>query len=341
MSKRPFSTLSKHMKTTPSKPSVRRAVQLAFAASSLLTGLQFCRFLASVNDPALPSVSRPEAVEAWLPISSFMSFVLLIKTGVASAVHPAGLVLFSLILVLSACLRRGFCSWVCPLGTASELLHRAGRRLFSRNLRLPPAADIALRGLKYAALAFFLTVICRMSAGELNGFVEGPYNRLCDRQMFFFFADASDVKLAAIAALAALSVLFRNFACRYLCPYGALLGLASLLSPAAVRRTEAVCTRCGACSGACSSGLSVHLQSAVRSPECTACLECVQACPRPEALRFGGARGRRIPPLLYAGVLCAAFALAPQLFRALGYWSSDTPAAFYRADGPRGGDCPR
>jgi polyferredoxin len=180
-----------------------------------------------------------------------------------------------------------------------------------------------------------------MSADELRGFIEGPYNRLCDRQMYLFFAHASDVALGVIAALAALSVLFKNFACRYLCPYGALLGLASLLSPAAVRRTGASCTQCGACSSACACGIDVQRSTTVRSPECTACLECVRACPKPEALRFGGARGSRISPLLYAGLLCAAFALVPQLFRALGYWASDTPAAYYRAGGPQAEASPR
>lgn len=330
-----------HPHASPPAIAVRKAVQFGFALSALLTGFQFFHFLATAAAPALPAVPRPEAVEAWLPISSLMSLVLLLKTGVASPVHPAGLVLFSLILVLSACLRRGFCSWVCPLGTASELLHGAGRRLFSRNLRMPPVADVALRAVKFAVLAFFAVVICRMSAEELLGFIEGPYNRLCDRQMALFFARASGVTFVVLAALAALSVLFKNFVCRYLCPYGALLGLASLLSPAAVRRTASRCTQCGACSKACASGIDVPRRTTVRSPECTACLECVQACPHPEALRFGAARGSRVTPLLYAGILCAAFILVPQLFRAFGYWTSDTPASYYRPGGPHAEASPR
>jgi polyferredoxin len=310
----------------------RRLIQLGFALGAVLTGVQFHRFVAFLAEAAPTSVAlRPAEVDAWLPISSFMSLVYLIRTGIANTVHPAGLVIFTLILILAFTLRRGFCSWVCPVGTLSEYAHLAGRRLFKRNVRMPKPFDVVLRSIKYLLLAFFVAMICRMSVEDLRAFIHSPYNRLCDIKMYAMFAHPSATTLSVIAILGLLSLLFKNFFCRYLCPYGALLGLASIPSPTAVRRDAALCTRCGACSRACPSGITVHDRSTVRSPECTACYGCVTACPQPGALRMGLPRTKRVVTLsLYGLITIATFVFASQTFRAFGYWDADTTHDLYR-----------
>ena len=58
---------------------------------------------------------------------------------------------------------------LCPVGTLSENLYKLGRRIFGRNVRLPRWADIALRGLKYLLLGFFVVVIGGMSTEMLAG----------------------------------------------------------------------------------------------------------------------------------------------------------------------------
>jgi polyferredoxin len=256
--------------------------------------------------------------------------VYLLKGGGPNTVHPAGLVLFTVILLLAFAVRRGFCSWVCPVGTLSEWGHRLGRGLFGRNAALPWPLDVALRAVKYVLLAFFAVMIVGMSAEELRAFIHGPYNRVCDLKMYMLFARPSAVTLTVVAVLAALSLLVKNFWCRYLCPYGALLGLASVFAPAAVRRDGARCTGCGRCTRACPNRIDVGKAETVRSPECTACYACVSSCPEPGALRFGGGRGGRLSPTGYAAVTLAALLLAAHAFRALGYWESGTPMAVYR-----------
>ena len=311
---------------------VRRLIQLGFALGSILTAIQLYRFIAFLAETAPAAVAqRPAEVDAWLPISSFMSLVYLLRTGIANTVHPAGLVLFTTILILSLLMRRGFCSWVCPVGTLSECAHLAGRRLFKRNVRMPKPLDIALRSIKYLLLSLFVVLICRMSAEDLRAFIHSPYNRLCDIKMYVMFAKPSATTLSVVAILGLLSLLFKNFVCRYLCPYGALLGMASIPSPTAVRREAALCTRCEACSRACPSGIAVHTRPAVRSPECTACYGCVSACPQPGALRMGLPRTKKALTLTLYGLLTlAAFVFASQTFRAFGYWDTDTPHDLYR-----------
>lgn len=139
------------------------------------------------------------------------------------------------------------------------------------------------------------------------------------------------VAMISLAALTLLSVVFTNFWCRYLCPYGALLGLFSALSPVAVRRDPEKCIGCGKCSKACPNRIPVDVQTRIGSAECTACFSCVQGCPAPDALRLAlRTDGRAFSPALYGAVTLAAFIFVPQLARAAGYWHSDTPPAAYK-----------
>ena len=91
--------------------------------------------------------------------------------------------------------------------------------------------------------------------------------------------------------------LLPGFWCRGFCPYGALLGLLSLLSPTAVNRNPASCSGCGRCAAACPVADSRRrAQTTLRDPECVGCTECVSACPsRCLDIRFGYGTGA-LPP---------------------------------------------
>ena len=310
---------------------VRTSVQIGFLVFSLLIGWQFHGFVLWLSDPVGPPLERPPSVEAWLPISSLMSLTYLCRTGLASPVHPAGLVIFSLILVLTLLAGRGFCSWVCPIGTLSEGAHRIGRKVFSRNLSLPRWLDIPLRALKYLLLGFFVYAILGMT-GEAPSILESPYNRIADVKMYLLIAEITRITAIVLAVLFSLSVLIRNFWCRYLCPYGALLALCSWLSPIAVRRDTGSCTGCRRCDKACPNLVRVSTHQRVRSLECTTCFRCVQACETPGALAVSWPTPRRtVSGPVYAAVLVGAFILVPQAARSIGYWKSNTSPGLYAA----------
>lgn len=311
---------------------LRPAVQVGFLLFSILIGIEFGRFVSSLAKPlGTPVASRPPSVEAYLPISSLMSLTYLLKTGEASRVHPAGLVIFCAVLVSSLALRRSFCSWICPIGTLSEYLHKAGRRIFGRNFRLPVWPDRLFRLAKYALLGFFLWAILPMPAQDLRAFLDGPYNRVADVKMYLFFAQISATAAVVLVTLASLSVLIQNFWCRYLCPYGALLGLLSRLSPLGVRRDPSRCNLCRRCDRTCPNRIQISKTRFVASEECTACLSCVASCPVPHALRFSGPRGApSIGAPVYAALLLLLMLFVPRLFASLGYWESNTSLFAYR-----------
>jgi polyferredoxin len=203
------------------------------------------------------SWQRPAGVDGWLPIAGLMNLRYFALTHHVPALHPAGMFLLLAFLAMAFLFRKAFCSWLCPVGTVSEYLWRAGRKLLGRSFHLPRWLDLGLRGLKYALLGFFMWAVTSMAANELAAFMNSPDGVIADVKMLNFFRHMSERGAIVVGALVLASFLIQNFWCRYLCPYGALLGIVSLFSPARIRRDAEGCIDCGKCAKACPSALPV------------------------------------------------------------------------------------
>ena len=311
---------------------VRKIVQFAFLATVILTGIQFTLFVAQLEAGKAPSMPRPPGIEAFLPISSLISLKYWLVSGHFNRVHPSGLIILLAAMTTALLLKRGFCSWVCPFGLLTEYLNRLHKRLFGGAVKLPRWLDHPLRSLKYLLLAFFLwAIVIRMDARSLQHFIYSPYNMVADIKMLHFFRDISAVTFWVLAVLLALSILIRNFWCRYLCPYGALLGGLSRLSIFKIRRNGSSCTQCRQCTRACPADIAVHSRGSVTSDECHGCLNCVAVCPVPETLHCSLKGGRGVMrPWLYAAVLCAVFVAGSSFGRATGLWHNEISEPEYR-----------
>jgi polyferredoxin len=304
---------------------LRLAVQLASLAVVAWIGFRFVHWVSRLEAGDL-AAARPPGVEGFLPISSLITLRHWLESGELSRVHPAGLVILLLAIATGVLLKKAFCSWICPVGFVSETLASVGRRLFRRKIRLPHAVDWPLRGLKYLLLAFFVySIFFSMRAPDIAAFLNSPYNRVADIKMMLFFANLSAFALKVLVALLALSVVIPYFWCRFLCPYGALLGLLSFASPLKVTRTASSCIDCGLCARACPASIAVDRASRVRSDECTACLSCVAACPVPVALQVEtrGPWRRAVRPAVFAAMVFVLFYGGIQVARLSGYWASD------------------
>jgi polyferredoxin len=190
-------------------------------------------------------------------------------------------------------------------------------------------------------MAFFVFIIGGMSAAALENFMVQPYGLLADVKMLHFFLHMSTTALVVVGVLVVLSVFIKNFWCRYACPYGAVMSLASLLSPTKIRRDTESCIECGKCAKACPQNLPVNKLVQVRSAECTACMECVSSCSTQNALQFALPprsatslaqrwTGRIVSPMAAAVILAAIFFGGIGLARATHHWQTNLSDDAYR-----------
>ncbi len=273
----------------------RFAVQLLFASFCLFVGFRFMAFLDWAMGRNAEMVTRPGAVEAFLPISALLGLRQLVATGEWDMVHPAGLTVFIAVLCMAFLFRNGFCGYICPVGFLSSQVERIGRT-FKLAIIPHKYVDYPLSILKYALLGFFLyTVFFAMDLRTASSFISSPYNMVADARMLHFFVDPSTTSLIVIGVLCLASLIVRNAWCRYLCPYGALLGLLSWLGPVTINRDAQSCIHCGRCTRHCPAGILVENKKSVHSPQCIGCGECIGACPVDGCLSFKAYRRIRIP----------------------------------------------
>jgi len=303
----------------------RFAVQSAFIMLSVAIGGRFFFFIRYLESSgATEFVSRPPGADGYLPISSMMSFYLFLKEGIIHNAHPAGLFIFLAIVLVSLVFGKAFCSWMCPIGTLSEYLGKIGERLFGK-IKLPKFLDYPLRSLKYLLMGFFVySIFFLMSDVALRAFLDSPYNQVADIKMYYFFADISKTALIVIAILFFGSIFIRNFWCRYLCPYGALLGLTGLLSPHKIQRNEKSCIDCEKCAIACPSFIKVDKVKTVWSDECSSCLSCVDVCPVADTLEVKSLLNKKkFPKKRIAIAIVGIFMLVTGFGMVTGHWQND------------------
>ena len=313
---------------------LRYAVQTGFFLLTLVIGYQFYQFVQHFAVPSHPFVQRPPSVDAFLPIGGLMAFKYFILTGIVEPVHPSGFIMFAAILGVSLVVKKGFCGWICPIGSLSQFIWMAGEKIFGRNFRIGPFTDVSLRSLKYLLLGLFLFLIgIAMPPNMMALFFIADYYKVVDVRMMKFFTEMTTITMWVLIALAALSLLYKNFWCRYLCPYGALLGLLSRLSPFKVRRNEEKCSHCHACTKHCPALIDVEGKTVVKSEECFGCMTCVSRCRAEGALDLTvktGKKTRVVKPWLFPVILIVLFYLVIGIGMAADKWHSKIPYEEYQ-----------
>lgn len=310
----------------------RLIVQIAFALLCVWIGVEMHFFVKYLESGGTTSfIQRPPGAEGFLPISSLMSLYYFILSGELHPAHPAGLVILIAIMALSLAFGKSFCSWLCPVGFLSESLGDLGEKILGRRIRTPRWLDYPLRSLKYLLLAFFVyTIFFAMGKFALRAFLDSDYNIVADVKMYYFFAQISQFALIVIGALVLLSIPFRGFWCRNLCPYGALLGLLSLASPHKIKRNPISCIDCGKCALKCPSFIKVDKVKTVVSDECTACMNCVDICPVADTLEVTSLVTRKpVRKRWVAVVTVGLFVAITGLGMLTGYWNNSISTQQY------------
>jgi MauM/NapG family ferredoxin protein len=269
----------------------RRSVQL----------FSFACFLVLLGFTAFPLV-LPVPVDLFLRLDPAVFVSTLIATrGVIPSMLAAGA-----LLGLTVVFGRFFCSMVCPLGATIAAADRLVRIMpFQRCIRIR-----SLRVMKYFLLGFmagasllgvtFAFLLAPIPFAErLYGLIAQPLvSRALNGGLHLIrplaekigaeglaYADFSLrafsyqwLTLAFFAFLLMGSLLAPRFWCRYLCPAGAILAVASL-RPFRRRRVGEGCTSCGLCSRKCPMDAIGEDPTATRHSECIQCRGCAEVCP--------------------------------------------------------------
>jgi polyferredoxin len=302
----------------------RVAVRGAFLVFFVWICVQLMLFVAWAKGTG-PYVPRPEAVAGLLPVGHFTSFFAWVRGGGWDTLLPAGLVIILGAITLSLLLKRGFCGWICPLGTVWELGALAGRRLLGgRNIRLPRWLDIAGRALRYAIAAMVLIGLMTVPLDEAVGVRQWPYMWTADIKIVTGLV--SPVFLVLFALGFVISMALGPLWCRFLCPLGGWYGALGVASLCAVERDAGACISCSKCNKVCHAFVDVeHTRKRVWQPECDGCMDCVRVCPAPGALEARALGRFRIGPQAWA-MLVVGLWLAIFLFaKVAGYWDTTVP----------------
>ncbi len=253
-------------------------------------------------------------------------------------------------LVLTFFVGRFFCGFICPLGTLNQLVGFVARKRATAAARTADNAPGRAQGLKYVLLAFFLAAALfgSVQTGLLDPLplisrsVNLAVLPLVDPGRFGIHGEGRLYDGAWIFGLLFLGILGANFLrprffCRYLCPLGAFMGLATRLAPWRIGKTDAkACGSCRRCEEFCEGGCGPSGELTVS--ECVLCMNCLDACPTGR-IAFRGrpsACGERaLPDFSRRGAVftLAAGALAAPLWRVGGASALGRDPALIRPPG--------
>jgi len=226
--------------------------------------------------------------------------LLSVSTSLASRTLVRSLLWAAAILAITLVIPRGFCSYVCPLGTLIDLWDRAvGRRLKKLRLR----RDGWWVNLKYYLLAAVLVAAACgvMAAGFVAAMpvlTRGFLMIVSPLQVGLFrgwrlvppMNTGHIVSLALLALVFGLSFLRPRFWCRYVCPTGAMFSIATLFR-LTDRKVESSCIDCSRCVKACPFD-AIKSDYTTRTADCTFCQICGGQCPV-GAIKFVGRWDRK------------------------------------------------
>lgn len=303
------------------KIALRKAIQAFFLAVTLFIGIRFYFFLDALGRNDL-AVTKPGGVEAFLPISALLGLKRFVMTGNYDWIHPAGLTLLMLFILISILFKRGFCGYICPIGLVSESVSYVGK-----NFKINKYVSYILLVLKFALLAFLINLfVVSMTLSSIEWFLNMPYNKVSDAKMMNFFTAPSSTTIYVLVALVILGLLFKNFWCRFLCPYGALMGVVSLISPFKVKRNVDSCIDCKKCTKVCPMDIQVHQKKTVHTPECIGCHDCIRVRANDECLTTTVVKDYRLLTLAVFSVFWIVVIGA----MVLGFWESSVSNLEYR-----------
>ncbi|MCK6501368.1 MAG: 4Fe-4S binding protein, partial [Nitrospira sp.] len=214
-----------------------------------------------------------------------------LSTAIASRSWVWSLTAAGVILAVCVFIPRGFCGYVCPLGTMIDLFDWAiGRRVNRWKLK-----DVEHDRRWWVHLKYYLLLACLVAAGGgvlITGFFAAI--PIVTRAFLFLvkpvelgvtrgwylntgFNAGHVVSVLLFLGILGLGLLRRRFWCQYLCPSGAVFSLGNLWR-VTERKVESSCIHCNRCVEICPFD-AIKPDYTTRTADCTLCQTCGGVCP--------------------------------------------------------------
>ena len=272
-----------------------------------------------------------------LPSDTFFKAdpLIMIATSISERLILPGIEFAFLAIVLTLILGRFFCGWICPLGTAIDMVGSIGRKVHpeddaaNRKARkakfiiLGVTAFFAALGIQIAwvldpmviaarfvslnlipSVTFILNSIFVLLIKDFGiaGPVRDLYHLLKSSLLgvkVYYFSHSFIILCFFLAVCAVFSLIKKRLWCRAICPLGAIYALAARFS--LLTRVIGKCTHCMACKPRCRTGAILDDASYVKG-ECILCMDCIYDCPqRVTAFKLVTNYGKAVPEKPPAG----------------------------------------
>ncbi|MCP4169223.1 MAG: 4Fe-4S dicluster domain-containing protein [Fuerstiella sp.] len=235
------------------------------------------------------------ARKQWIPAETFLLIdpLVSLSTAVAARSWVFSLVSAAGILFVCVLIPRGFCGYLCPLGTTIDLFDWA---IANRVQRFRVPDDGWWVHIKYYLLAG--TMICAGCGVLVSGFCAAI--PVITRGLLFTMEPVQAgvtrgwhlvppvnvghiVSIVLFFAVLALGLLRPRFWCKYVCPSGAVFSLSNLFR-LNERKVESSCISCNKCIEICPFD-AIKPDFTTRTSDCTMCESCGGVCPT-HAIKF-------------------------------------------------------
>lgn len=212
---------------------------------------------------------------------------------------------FGLFMLWFIVLNKGWCGFMCPLGTLQDWLTGLRKRLGVRYSLYGEKAFNTLSWVKFVLLALMLLIPLAIGGGFLSHDWGAPFCQICPGRVILplFTGDATQLTVdysgVGTTVLTGLGMLIaglflagafvkKRFFC-FFCPMSALHYLIAKPALLKLKKDGDKCTRCGDCYRVCDMQIKEIADDVthknIMADDCMLCLKCVAACPEEGALK--------------------------------------------------------
>ena len=230
-----------------------------------------------------------------IPAASFLAIdpLVSLSTALAAKAWVWSLAWAAGILLVCVLVPRGFCGYLCPLGTLIDLFDwsiaarvkrfRVRRDGWWMNIKYYLLLGVLVSSLLGVLVSGFVAAIPVLTRGFL--FVLGPLQMGALRGFYQVPTINAGQWFSIVLFLGVLALGFMRprFWCRYVCPTGAMFSLGNLFRTTE-RKVEDTCIHCNKCVEICPFD-AIKADFTTRTADCTLCQTCGGVCPT-HAIKF-------------------------------------------------------